>query len=135
MYNKNRLSGIRRKTQIIVNLIDSCVVLLDNKPTFDLRHTFVVALAKSQDHRVIYEVFSFGLHNAVRRWLCTRYPVTRASQSREGGRIARAWWLIKSGRCDAMRWLREHLSTSIERNWHFDAVRLCFAQRFTKNTI
>ena len=59
MYTFKRLSGIRRKTQIIVNLIDSCVVLLDNKPTFDLRHTFVVALAKSQDHRVIYEVFCF----------------------------------------------------------------------------
>jgi len=54
---------------------------------------FAVALAKSQDHRVNYGVFAFGLHNAVRRWLCTRYPETRANQIRERGRIARAWWL------------------------------------------
>lgn len=53
----------------------------------------VVALAKSQDHRAFCGVFAFGQPNAVRRWLVLRYPVTRASQSRERGRIPRARWL------------------------------------------
>jgi len=54
---------------------------------------FAAALAKSQDHRASCGVFAFGLSNAVRRWLDMRYPVTRASQSRDGGRIPRAGWL------------------------------------------
>ncbi len=64
----------------------------------------VVALAKSQDHRVSCGVFAFGRSNAVRQWLDLGYPVTRASQSREGGRILRAWWLKESEvvRCDDM---------------------------------
>jgi hypothetical protein len=63
-----------------------------------------VALAKSQDHRASCGVFAFGLPNAVRRWLGKRYPVTRANQSRERGRIPRARWLKQSGlvRCDDM---------------------------------
>ena len=58
MYNKNRLSGIRRTNQL-KNPIDSCVVLSDNWRTFELIQSSVVALAKSQDHRVIYGVFCF----------------------------------------------------------------------------
>jgi hypothetical protein len=58
MYNPNRLSGIRRTKQI-TNPIDFCVVLPDNWRTFDLLQSSVVALAKSQDHRVIYGVFCF----------------------------------------------------------------------------
>jgi hypothetical protein len=63
-----------------------------------------VALAKSQDHRASCGVFVFGQRNAVRRWLRLRYPVTRASQSRGRGLIARARWLKQSGivRCDDM---------------------------------
>jgi hypothetical protein len=59
MYNPNRLSGIRRTNQL-KNPIDSCVVLSDNWRTFELIQSSVVALAKSQDHRVIYGVFAFG---------------------------------------------------------------------------
>ena len=44
----------------IKNPIDFCVVLPDNRRTFDRFQSFVVALAKSQDHRVIYGVFAFG---------------------------------------------------------------------------
>lgn len=55
-----------------------------------------VALAKSQDHRVLCGVFAFGLSDAVRRWSDLGHPATRASQSREGGRILRAWWLKES---------------------------------------
>ena len=43
----------------IANPIDFCVVLPDNRRTFDCFQSFVVALAKSQDHRVIYGVFCF----------------------------------------------------------------------------
>jgi len=92
-----------------VNPTDTCAVLSDDKRTFDGLQSLVVALAKSQDRRDICRVFAFGQSNAVRRWFDLRYPVTRANQSRERGRIARAWWLIKSGRCDAMRWLHRTL--------------------------
>jgi hypothetical protein len=44
----------------IENPIDFCVVLPDNRRTFDSVQSSVVALAKSQDHRVIYGVFAFG---------------------------------------------------------------------------
>ena len=59
MYNPNRLSGIGR-AKPIENPIDFCVVLPDNRRTFDWFQSFVVALAKSQDRRVIYGVFAFG---------------------------------------------------------------------------
>ena len=58
MYNSNRLSGIGR-AKPIENPIDFCVVLPDNRRTFDWFQSFVVALAKSQDRRVIYGVFCF----------------------------------------------------------------------------
>jgi hypothetical protein len=58
MYNPNRLSGIRRTNQL-VNPIDFCAVLSDNWRTFELIQSSVVALAKSQDRRVIYGVFCF----------------------------------------------------------------------------
>ena len=72
--------------------------------SFDQFNRFAVALAKSQDHRASCGVFVFGLPNAVRRWLGMRYPVTRASQSQERGRIPRARWLKQSGlvRCEDM---------------------------------
>ena len=43
----------------IANPIDFCAVLPDNRRTFDWFQSFVVALAKSQDRRVIYGVFCF----------------------------------------------------------------------------
>jgi hypothetical protein len=71
----------------IRNPIDSCVVLPDNRRTFDSFQSFVVALAKSQDHRVIYGVFSFGgyIRCGTSMVVCLGNPVTRASQSGEGG--------------------------------------------------
>jgi len=57
---------------------------------------FVVALAKSQDHRAFCGVFAFGQCNAVRRWLHLRYPDTRANQIRERGLSLRARWLKQS---------------------------------------
>ena len=72
--------------------------------SFDQFNRLAVALAKSRDHRASCGVFAFGQPDAVRRWSGLRYPATRASQSRERGRIARARWLKQSGivRCDDM---------------------------------
>jgi hypothetical protein len=73
--------------------------------SFDLLfNRLAVALAKSQDHRVSCGVFAFGRPDAVRRWSGLGYPVTRANQNRERGRIPRARWLKQSGivRCDGM---------------------------------
>ena len=103
-YNSNRLEWHLGERLISLNPIGNCVVLSDDKRTFDISQSLVVALAKSQDHRVSYGVFAFGQSNAVRRWFDLRYLATRANQSRERGRIARAWWLKQSGivRCDNM---------------------------------
>ncbi len=49
--------------KVLRNPIDFCVVLPDNRRTFEYFQSFVVALAKSQDHRVIYGVFCVW-------WLC-----------------------------------------------------------------
>ena len=95
-----------RTMKAIENPIDSCVVLPDNRRTFDSFQSFVVALAKSQDHRVIYGVFCvWWLCNAVRRWLHLGYPVTRANYSRGGGLRIEPSGLGASSRSlfDAMR--------------------------------
>ena len=95
----------------IKNPIDFCVVLPDNRRTFDSVQSSVVALAKSQDHRVIYGVFCvWWLCNAVRRWLHVGIPCYTSEL--EQGRWAknRAEWFgrkfKKSVQCDAMTWLR-----------------------------
>lgn len=60
MYNSNRLEWHLGERGRSLNPTDFCVVLSDDKRTFDLPQSLVVALAKSQDHRVICRVFSFG---------------------------------------------------------------------------
>ena len=104
MYNLKRLEW-HLDVEVNLNPAGYCVVLSYSMTSLliDLNR-LVVALAKSQDHRASCGVFAFGLPNAVRRWLGKRYPVTRASQSRERGRIPRARWLKQSGlvRCDDM---------------------------------
>ena len=74
-----------------------CGLVVQQTSLLTLFNRLVVALAKSQDHRASCGVFAFGLPNAVRQWLGKRYPVTRANQSRDGGRIPRAGWLKESG--------------------------------------
>jgi hypothetical protein len=81
------MNGIR-------NPIDFCVVLPDNRRTFDSVQSFVVALAKSQDHRVIYGVFCVW-------WLCNAvlsvvaFGIPCYTSELEQGRWAkdRAEWL------------------------------------------
>ena len=96
-----------------------------------------VALAKSQDHRASYGVFSFVQRNAVRRWLRLRYPDTRASQIGERGLSLRARWLKQSEavRCDDMA---PKSNIEAQANFDFDHGKavLCsnIHQRAIRNT-
>jgi hypothetical protein len=86
-----------------------------------------VALAKSQDHRASCGVFAFGQHNAVRRWLCLRYPKTRANQIGERGRIFRAWWLKESEvvQCDDLAPKSRHLKHRANFVYEHGKAMLC----------
>jgi hypothetical protein len=97
MYNPNRLEWHLGDRGESLNPAEYCVVLSDDKRTFDSPQSLVVALAKSQDHRTFCGVFAFGQRNAVRRWLRLRYPDTRADQIGERGLSLRARWLKQSG--------------------------------------
>ena len=135
MYNSNRLSGIGR-AKPIENPIDFCVVLPDNRRTFDLLQSSVVALAKSQDHRVIYGVFCvWWLCNAVRRWLHLGIPCYTSELKQGRWAKDRAEWFgrksKKSVLCDAMTWLRREVIHK-QSDCCFSTVRLCFAQTITK---
>ena len=110
VYNPNRLSGIRRLNGIR-NPIDFCVVLPDNRRTFDSVQSFVVALAKSQDHRVIYGVFCvWWLCNAVLSVVAFGIPCYTSELKQGRWAKNRAEWFRrkskKSVQCDAMTWLR-----------------------------
>ena len=135
MYNPNRLSGIGR-AKPIENPIDFCVVLPDNRRTFDWFQSFVVALAKSQDHRAIYGVFCvWRLCNAVRRWLHLGIPCYTSELKQGRWAKDRAEWFgrksKKSVLCDAMTWLRREVIHK-QSDCCFSTVRLCFAQTITK---
>ena len=138
MYNSNRLSGIRR-AKPIENPIDFCVVLPDNRRTFDWFQSFVVALAKSQDHRAIYGVFCvWRLCNAVRRWLHSGIPCYTSKLKQGRWAKDRAEWFgrksKKSVLCDAMTWLRREVIHK-QSDCCFSTVRLCFAQTITKGKL
>jgi len=135
MYNPNRLSGIGR-AKPIENPIDFCVVLPDNRRTFDWFQSFVVALAKSQDHRAIYGVFCiWRLCNTVRRWLHLGIPCYTSELKQGRWAKDRAEWFgrksNKSVLCDAMTWLRREVIHK-QSDCCFSTVRLCFAQTITK---
>ena len=127
MYNHNRLEwhlgvdGNQRTLQIPVRSCQTTNELLISVIRF------VVALAKSQDRREICRVFAFGQHNAVRRWLCLRYPITRANQSGERGRIFRAWWLKQSEvmRCDDLAPKSRHLKHRANFVYEHGKAMLC----------
>jgi len=76
MYNHTRLEWHLGDRGESLNPTDFYAVLSDDKRTFDSPQSLVVALAKSQDRRMICRVFAFGQRNAVRRWLRLRYPDT-----------------------------------------------------------
>lgn len=138
MYNPNRLSGIGR-AKPIENPIDFCVVLPDNRRTFDWFQSFVVALAKSQDHRAIYGVFCiWRLCNAVRQWLHLGIPCYTSELKQGRWAKDRAEWFgrksKKSVLCDAMTWLRREVIHK-QSDCCFSTVRLCFAQTITKGKL
>lgn len=120
----------------IENPIDFCVVLPDNRRTFDCFQSFVVALAKSQDHRAIYGVFCiWRLCNAVRQWLHLGIPCYTSELKQGRWAKDRAEWFgrksNKSVLCDAMTWLRREVIHK-QSDCCFSTVRLCFAQTITK---
>jgi hypothetical protein len=127
MYNPNRLEwhldvdANRRTLQIPVRSCQTTNELLISVIRF------VVALAKSQDRREICRVFAFGQHNAVRRWLCLRYPKTRANQIGERGRIFRAWWLKESEvvQCDDLAPKSRHLKHRANFVYEHGKAMLC----------
>jgi hypothetical protein len=127
MYNHNRLEwhlgvdGNQRTLQIPVRSCQTTNELLISVIRF------VVALAKSQDRREICRVFAFGQHNAVRRWLCLRYPKTRANQIGERGRIFRAWWLKESEvvQCDDLAPKSRHLKHRANFVYEHGKAMLC----------
>ena len=134
-----KLSEWHQAMKQITNPIDFCVVLPDNWRTFDLLQSSVVALAKSQDHRVIYGVFCiWRLHNAVRRWLCVGIPCYTSELQQGRWAKNRAEWfgckLKKSVRCDAMTRLRREVIHK-QSDCCFSTVRLCFAQTLTKGKL
>jgi hypothetical protein len=137
MYTLNRLEWHLDERRELINPAGYCVVLQNSKHSFDSRHSFAVALAKSQDHRASCGVFAFGQHNAARRWLCLRYPDTRASQIGERGLSPRARWLKQSGtvRCDGMA---PKSNIEAQANFGFDHGKavLCsnIHQRAVRNT-
>ena len=88
-----------------LNPTDTCAVLSDDKRTFDIRQSLVVALAKSQDRREICRVFAFGQRNAVRQWLRLRYPETRQTKSGSVGLVLERGGEIVWDSAIAMTWL------------------------------
>ena len=127
-----------RKVQTRNNPAGYCVVLPDGKlDCLVCTIRLAVALAKSQDHRASCGVFAFGLPNAVRRWLGTRYPATRANQSRGGGlRIEPGGRVFDLQVCSAqaMAWLRR-ASIEAQRNLVLTRYKLRFAPTFTKEQL
>jgi 5-methylcytosine-specific restriction endonuclease McrA len=80
---------------------------------------FVVALAKSQDHRVICRVFAFGQRNTVRQWLRLRYPDTRLARSGNVGLVLERGGEIVWDSAVAMTWLRR-ADIEAQANFGFD---------------
>jgi len=91
-----------------------------------------VALAKSQDHRASCGVFAFGQHNAVRQWLCLRYPDTRQTRTGNVGLVLERGGEIVWDSAIAMAWLRKAYIEAQSELLFLNTVRLCFASTFTK---
>ena len=91
-----------------------------------------VALAKSQDHRASCGVFAFGQHNAVRQWLCLRYPDTRQTRTGNVGLVLERGGEIVWNSAVAMAWLRKAYIEAQSELLFLNTVRLCFAPTFTK---
>ena len=106
MYNSNRLEWHLGDETVGQNPSDSCggSCQATNEAFAAVSIVLLSLMPRAKIHQRDLRGFVFGRSNAVRQWLDLGYPVTRASQSREGGRILRAWWLKESEvvRCDDM---------------------------------
>jgi hypothetical protein len=106
------------------NPIEFCVVLPDNRRTFELFQSFVVALAKSQDHREFYGVFALVATQCGTSVAVCGIP--RYTSKLKRGRWAknRAEWFgrkfKKSVQCDAMTWLQRGSYPQAQANFGFD---------------
>ena len=127
MYNHNRLEWHLDETLIREPHRFLCDLARRQARFLISVNRLAVALAKSQDHIATYGVFAFGQHNAVRRWLCLRYPKTRANQIGERGRIFRAWWLKKSEvvQCDDLAPKSRHLKHRANFVYEHGKAMLC----------
>ena len=132
MYSPTRLEWHLGDRGRSLNPTDFCAVLSDDKRTFDLPQSLVVALAKSQDRRKICRVFAFGQHNAVRQWLCLRYPDTRQTRTGNVGLVLERGGEIVWDSAIAMAWLRRADIEAQSELLFLNTVRLCFAPTFTK---
>ena len=132
MYNLTRLEWHLGDRGESLNPAEYCVVLSDDKRTFDSPQSLVVALAKSQDRREICRVFAFGQHNAVRQWLCLRYPDTRQTRTGNVGLVLERGGEIVWNSAVAMAWLRKAYIEAQSELLFLNTVRLCFAPTFTK---
>jgi hypothetical protein len=119
MYNPNRLEWHPDERRELMNPAGYCVVLQNSKHSFDSRHSFAVALAKSQDHRASCGVFAFGQRNAVRQWLRLRYPDTRQARLGNVGLVLERGGEIVWDSAIAMTWLRK-ASIKAQANFGFD---------------
>ena len=132
MYSPTRLEwhldvdGNRRTLQIPVRSCQTTNELLISVIRF------VVALAKSQDRREICRVFAFGQRNAVRQWLCLRYPDTRQTRTGNVGLVLERGGEIVWDSAIAMAWLRKAYIEAQSELLFLNTVRLCFAPTFTK---
>ena len=132
MYSPTRLEwhldvdGNRRTLQIPVRSCQTTNELLISVIRF------VVALAKSQDRREICRVFAFGQRNAVRQWLCLRYPDTRQTKTGNVGLVLERGGEIVWDSAIAMAWLRKAYIEAQSELLFLNTVRLCFAPTFTK---
>jgi hypothetical protein len=127
IYTKNRLEWHLGDEVTIQPRRVLCGLVVRQASLLSNFNRLAVALAKSQDHRASCGVFAFGQHNAVRRWLCLRYPITRANQSGERGRIFRAWWLKQSEvmRCDDLAPKSRHLKHRANFVYEHGKAMLC----------
>jgi hypothetical protein len=99
-----------------VNPAEFCVVLQGSKRDFCRFNRLAAVLAKNQDHRALCGVFVFGQHNAVRQWLCLRYPDTRQTRTGNVGLVLERGGEIVWNSAIAMAWLRR---ASIEAQANF----------------
>jgi len=125
MYNLHRLEWHLGDRGESLNPAEYCVVLSDDKRTFDSPQSLVVALAKSQDHRAFCGVFAFAdrtphvsSESAWTAWKKTPHSDTPQSKRRP----ALIWRLVKHlvhGGKQGQMYKRTNPSSALGAVWFF----------------